>query len=94
MKITKHHIGKEVRITWRDPISSVERVEPEKALRGTAALATWVERGVVDDVTEGVVRFRMSECFENGKITEATYGYVPEDLIESCEIMMVNQTEG
>jgi hypothetical protein len=88
MKLPRHLIGKEIRVTWHDPISSVERLAPIEAPKGLAALATWVERGVVDDVTEGVVRFRMSECFEGGNVTEATYGFVPEDLIDSYEIMV------
>ena len=88
MKLARHLIGKEVRITWHDPISSVERFAPEQAPKGLAALATWVERGIIDDLTEGVVRFRMSECCEGGKITEATYGYVPEELIDSYEVLV------
>jgi hypothetical protein len=90
MRVPKHHVGKEVRITWRDPISTVERFELDKAPKGTAALATWVERGVIDDITEGVVRFRMSEAYSEGVLDEATFGWVPEDLIEKCEIMVAS----
>lgn len=94
MKITKHHIGKEVRITWLDPCS--ERRNLEHAPVGKKALAKWIERGVIDDVTDGVVRFVQSQAFSPGADypDEGIIGWVPEDLIESCEIMMVNQTEG
>ena len=94
MKITKHHIGKEVRITWLDPCS--ERRNLEHAPIGQRALAKWIERGVIDDVTDGVVRFVQSHAFSPGADSpdEGIIGWVPEDLIESCEIMMVNQTEG
>lgn len=87
MKITKHYIGKEVRITWLDPYS--ERTALHSAKRGKAALAKWTERGVIDDVTEGVVRFIESQAFSPGdsEADEAVMGWVPEDLIETCEVM-------
>jgi hypothetical protein len=70
----------------------VERFELSKAPKGLAALARWVERGVIDDITEGVVRIRMSEGFslnEQGSMVldEATFGWVPEELIDDCEPM-------
>ena len=90
MKIIKHHIGKEVRLTWLDPCS--ERVNFDKARVGKAALAKWIERGVIDDVTDGVVRFIQSYAFSPGAEVpdEGIIGWVPEDLIESCEILMVS----
>ena len=89
MKITKHHIGKEVRITWLDPCS--ERRSLEHAPIGTKALAKWIERGVIDDVTEGVVRFIQSYAFSPGAAEpdEGIIGWVPEELIVSCEILSV-----
>ena len=87
MKITKHYVGKEVRITWLDPCS--QRVDIANARKGKAALASWIERGVIDDVTAGVVRFIQSQAFSAGEAhaDEAVIGWLPEDLIETCEIM-------
>lgn len=91
MKIPKSYIGKEVRLTWRDPITS-ERMDLSKAPKGLAALATWRERGVIDDITEGVVRFVQSEAYSPGKNEpdEAIIGWVVEDLITDCQIMEVS----
>jgi len=88
VKITKHHIGKEVKLTWLDPCS--DRCSLENARIGKQALAKWVERGVIDDVTEGVVRFIQSYAYSPGQEQpdEGIIGWVPEDLIESCEIMV------
>jgi hypothetical protein len=91
LKIPRSYIGKEVRLTWRDPISTVERFDVDKVPKGLDALATWVERGVIDDITEGVIRFRMSEGYSGAVVDslhldEATYGWIPEDLIVKCEL--------
>lgn len=88
MKITKHYIGKEVRITWLDPCS--QRVSLENAMKGKAALAKWVERGIVDDLTDGVVRLVQSQAFSGLSAVEpdeGIFGWIPEDLIEKIEIM-------
>jgi len=87
LKITRHHIGKEVRVTWVDPCS--QRVALETAKKGKAALAKWIERGVIDDVSDGVVRLIQSQAFSAGDAQpdEAIIGWIPEDLIETCEIM-------
>lgn len=87
MKITKHYIGKECRVTWVDPCS--QRVTLETAKRGKAALAKWIERGIIDDVSDGVVRLIQSQAFSAGdrEPDEAIIGWIPEDLIETCELM-------
>ena len=89
MRIARQLIGREVKLTWLDPVSS-ERVDIEKALKGKAALASWVERGIIDDITEGVVRFRQSEATLAGQTNpdEAIFGWVPEDLIIACTVMV------
>lgn len=93
MKIGSKYLGKEVRITWRDPVSS-ERLDIAKARKGRAALASWVERGIIDDITDGVVRFIQSEAISPGDTVadEAVFGWVPEELIEKCEIMVPEVT--
>lgn len=88
MKIPKHYIGKEVRLTWLDPYSS-ERMKLADAPRGRLALARWIERGVIHDLTEGVVMFIQSQAYSPGedRPDEGILGYIPEELIEECEVM-------
>lgn len=94
MKIAKHLIGKVVCIVWEDPTGGGERLHIEKARKGRAALARWREYGVIDDITDGVVRFRQSEATTAGDTEpdEAIFGWVPEDLIQEC-IPMVPEGE-
>ena len=87
MKIPKSYVGKEARITWRDPAG--KRLDWHEAKVGQAALAKWVERGLIDDVTEGVVRIVQSEAYSSGEDTpdEGLFGWIPEELIDKCELM-------
>jgi hypothetical protein len=87
VKVPKSIIGKEVRITWIDPISS-DRIKMLDARKGRSALSTWRERGVIDDITEGVVRFLQSEATSPGedRHDEAIIGWIPEELITLIEV--------
>jgi hypothetical protein len=87
VKVPKSIIGKEVRITWIDPISS-DRIKMLDARRGRSALSTWRERGVIDDITDGVVRFLQSEATSPGedRHDEAIMGWIPEELITRIEV--------
>lgn len=86
MKISRNYIGKVVCIVWEDPTGGGERLHIEKAKKGRAALARWHEYGRIDDITEGVVRFRQSEATTAGEAEpdEAIFGWVPEELIKEC----------
>lgn len=88
MKIPRGVIGKIVKVWWEDPCSS-ERIEIDKAPKGKAALAIWMEIGIIDDITDGIVRFRQSEATYAGerKPDEAIFGWVPEDLITNYIIL-------
>lgn len=88
MKIAKFYIGKEVRVTWKDPIG--KRQDINDARKGQGALAKWVEWGQVDDVSEGVLRIVQSQAFEPGseKADECMFGWIPEELIEKIEILV------
>lgn len=90
MKITKNYLGRVCRIVWSDPVSENDRLSVDKAKKGRAALARWVEYGVIDDITDGVVRFRHSESYDPGEseVHEALFGWVQEDLIEAVQIMV------
>lgn len=90
MKVGKHYLHKLCRITWLDPVSENDRLPVAKAPRGSSALAKWVEYGVIDDLTDGVVRFRHSESYDPGdsEVNEALFGWVQEELIASIDIMV------
>lgn len=94
MKVNKSYLGRMCQITWRDPISENDRMEIDKAPKGNVALAKWVEYGVIDDLTDGVVRFQHSVAFDpsEAKPHEALFGWIPEDLIESI-VVLVPETE-
>jgi hypothetical protein len=66
MKVPKAYVGSAVKVTWRDPIS-MARKELWEVPTGMDALATWVEYGVLDDLTDGVLRIVHSEGFTSGK---------------------------
>ncbi len=64
MKLTKAYLGKMVEIVWRDPgtgHTKTRLADRSDAARGMAAMATWRERGVIDDLTDGIVRIVHSE---------------------------------
>lgn len=86
MKIGKQYLGKYVEFTWKDPNS--RRVKITEAPKGSVALATWRERGVIDDLTESVIRIAHSDACEPGATVpdEAVYSWVPEDLIVSITV--------
>ena len=82
MRVSKQLVGRFVEVTWRDP-AETGRVKRSEVLQGRAALATWEECGVIEDVSEGVVFIRHSRSREfHAKEEELVGTYVPEDLIE------------
>lgn len=90
MKVLKSLIGRYVEVKWRDPIG-VQRAPLESAPKGLAGLATWLERGMLDDITDDVVRIIHSAGCEPGhdKPDEISYTLVPEDLI--IEVSVFNK---
>jgi len=89
MKIPKHYIGKVVKLTWEDPRGGGERVDIVSAPKGKAALAKWEEYGLVDDITDGVVRIRHSDAYSPGDKDpdEALFTWVVEDLVVSVVVL-------
>lgn len=53
MHIPKRFLNRMVEITWRDPIT---RNHDNGEKKGLDALAQWREWGVIDDLTDGVIR--------------------------------------
>lgn len=93
MKVTRAYLGRVCRITWEDPVSENDRIAVTEAAKGKKALAKWVEYGLIDDITEGVVRFRHSESYDpgEGEVHEALFGWVVEDLITEITPLIPEQ---
>lgn len=93
MRVAQRLIGKDVVVTWRDPCQfDTEGKERFDATKGVAGLPRWREWGVLDNVTDGVVRIVHSVC--SGEETQPRWSgtLVPEDLIEKI-IVLVPQGE-
>ncbi len=94
MRIPKRLLGKSVEITWLDP--KWDRVSGGNVPKGRAALATWHEYGIIDDVTEGVVRLVHSAGAEGSRTLTVDSDYVctwiPEALIEKVISMSAMKT--
>ena len=93
MRVTKEYMGKYVELSWRDPNEARVSANPRDytALpRGRAALATWVERGVITDITEGVVRIEHSRAIHAGGVDsqsdEFVFTFVPEELVDTITV--------
>lgn len=86
MKVNRRLLGKVVEIEWMDPCCA--RVPTAHALTGRAALATWREFGVVDDITDGVVVIVHSAGREPGASAtdEVQRTVLPEVLIEKITV--------
>lgn len=95
MRVPKALIGRYVEIKWHDPIG-VQRAPIDKAPKGLKGLATWLERGVLDDITEDVVRIVHSAGCEpgTGTIDEISYTLVPESLIIEVTTFNKENTNG
>ena len=95
MKLTRAHLGKLVEVIWRDPgtgHTKVRTADRSDGSRGQGALATWRERGVIDNMEDGVARIVHSEgtdasyVIDEEKSVELSCTWVPEALIERITI--------
>ena len=93
MKVSKALVGKFVEVVWRDPcnahIKSHTR-DHSDVPKGRAILATQRERGVVGDVTEGVVRIEHTLGSDSPLVPDPnddlSVTWVPEENIESITV--------
>jgi len=88
MKVGRQYLGRMVEVTWRDPGHDRYKCRQEDASdlpKGMAALATWKERGILDDMTDGILRIRHSDACEprSDRPDEFLVTWVPEALVES-----------
>lgn len=89
MKIGRGYIGKYVELTWHDP--RFDRVAKDRPTsKGMAALSSWKERGVIDDLTDGVVRILHSEGTEPGETEpdEIVATWVQEEIVTSIRVLV------
>jgi len=89
MKITKSLLGKYVEVVWRDPKFLKLTCRLSDVPKGIAALAYYKERGVIDDITDDVVRIQHSACAD-GDTTQPDdfcYTWTHAALIERITIM-------
>ena len=95
MNISKRYLGKYVELQWADPCFN--KIGISESPRGRAALATWIERGVIVDITDGVVKIEHSVAAHAGKpVTdpdEHAYTPIPESLIESITVFVPERSE-
>lgn len=84
-----------VEVIWRDPgtgHTKVRLADRSDGAGGQGALATWRERGVIDNMTDGVARIVHSEgtdasyVTEDEKSLELSCTWVPEALIEKIVV--------
>lgn len=85
MNVPKRLLGKIVEVTWADPCEA--RLAMDAFKTGRAALATWVEYGIVHDISENVVVVahsvsRKAGTPDNAAPDELSYTAIPEVLIE------------
>ena len=94
IKISKSLIGKSCRIRWRDPyrFSTDNEIEFRTQLEGWNSMPVWTEYGVIDNITDDVVRVIISQA-ENSK--REWHGFVvPAVLIEDITILEQKNGEG
>ncbi len=86
MRVGRHYLGKYVEVVWMDP--NYDRVDADKILKGRAALATWKERGVIYDITDGIVLVAHSEAVNSGStaLDEIARTAIHEALIERITV--------
>lgn len=89
MNVPRRLIGRMVEIQWMDP--SYARLTIDEFKPGRGALATWLERGTVYDITDNVVIVVHSECRQAGAPDNAApkdlaYTPIPEALIEKVTV--------
>ena len=89
MKVPRRFVGRMVEVIWQDP--GARRVPKQSPYtKGRAALATWRDRGILDDLTDGVLRIVHSDGYSPGDVTsdEIFASWVPEDLVETIVVFV------
>ena len=94
MKVSRRLVGRMVEVTWQDPgARRLPKTSPYT--KGKAALATWRDRGILDDLTDGVLRIVHSDGYSPGDVSsdEIFASWVPEDLVETVVVFVPEPSE-
>ena len=101
MKISRAFLGKFCEVVWRDPCSCHVKSHTKDLSdipKGRIVLATQRERGVIDDVTDGVVRIVHTIGTDSPLVpdpsTDLYVTWVDEALIESITVYAPVAAEG
>ena len=90
MKIGRNYLGKYVEMVWRDPGEArISVSEFGDSPKGKGCLATWKERGILLDITDGIVKIEHSHATGAPllrQVDESVCTFVPEDLVESLVV--------
>lgn len=101
MKVSRGLLGKVVVLVWRDPGFCHFKSHAQDGLadvpKGMIALATQEEVGIIEDITEGVVRLRHTMGTDpehvQDKSVDRTCTWVHEALVERIDIYEKTQTQ-
>lgn len=92
MRVPRSYIGKMIEATWRDPYTAMISCQPEQIPKGIAGLAVRKERGIIQDISDGVVLINHSDGHSPTMpdVARADVDYqltwVQETLIEEIEL--------
>lgn len=88
MKVSRKLIGSHVEVLWKDPNSETVDVVDGRFPCGNAALARWKERGVLIDITDGVLTIQHSVCEATNAYPRYHCTWVPEELVLMIDVFV------
>lgn len=86
MKIPRKYLGQYVEIEWLDPFQDTYDVIRGDFPKGRASLGRWKERGVLVDITDGVLVVQHSIC-KLGEQESWHATHTVEDLVTSIKAL-------
>lgn len=102
MRVPRALIGKDVKIIWRDPTGwkgeSSFPSDHRDLPKGRNGLARWVTHGLIEDITEGVVRITKTwgedPIVEKEQTHRLEVDYIPEELITTVVELKIDSVHG
>ena len=101
MKVPRSYVGKYVELVWRDPVAAFRSRNPVAGYPerikllgpdavGLEALASWTERGLIVDVTDGIVKIEHSvgedPPLHSDRNRDTVCTWTHEALVESIRV--------
>ncbi len=93
MKVPRKLLNQYVEVEWLDPVQCT--VSAHEMIKGRAQLGVWHERGVLIDITDGILIVEHSHCkTTDDEKLHATW--IPEELVSRIRIFteVVAEAEG